>query len=130
MCYIKKLIGFIALFSCFVVKAQNNFETLGESQFAINHNVSKQYSVNVALKSRYYLYKDASFGFEQRQLDVVHFSTFKLNYKYHISFGLQYRNRDVFSDSSNEFRTTQQFNYLKQRFGVRYGHRFRTEQRF
>jgi len=72
--------------------------------------------VNFALKSRYYLYQDAAFRLEQRQLDVVHFSTFKLNYKYNISFGLQYRNRDVFSDSSNEFRTTQQFNYLKQPF--------------
>ncbi|NCO62838.1 MAG: DUF2490 domain-containing protein [Flavobacteriales bacterium] len=86
--------------------------------------------MNFALKSRYYLYQDAAFRLEQRQLDVVHFSTFKLNYKYNISFGLQYRNRDVFSDSSNEFRTTQQFNYLKQPFGARFGHRFRTEQRF
>ncbi|MGZ0015372.1 DUF2490 domain-containing protein [Yeosuana sp. AK3] len=116
--------------SCFVANAQNDFETLGESEFAINHNVSKQYSVNFALKSRYYLYQEAAFRLEQRQLDVVHFSTFKLNYKYNISFGLQYRNRDVFSDRSNEFRTTQQFNYLKQPFGVRFGHRFRTEQRF
>lgn len=116
--------------SCFVVKAQNDFETFGESEFAINHNVSKPYSVNFALKSRYYLYQDAVFRLEQRQLDVVHFSTLKLNYKYSISFGLQYRNRDIFSDGSNEFRTTQQLNYLKQPFGLRFGHRFRTEQRF
>lgn len=128
MHYTKNLIC-VLLFVCFKNVAQNNFETLGESAFAVNHKVSKNYSLNFALKDRYYLYKAADFTFEQRQIDIVHFSTFKLNYNHDLSVGLQYRNRDLFSNSSNELRITEQFNYKKQKIGIRYGHRFRAEQR-
>lgn len=129
--YSIKNLKFITLFLfCTKGITQNNLETLGESAVDLNYNISKNYSINVSVRSRYYLYKDAQFTFEQRQLDFVHFSTFKLNYNHNLSFGLQYRNSHLFSERSNEIRLTQQFNYVKQQFGVRYGHRIRTEQRF
>lgn len=102
---------------------------LGETAFAINHNVSKNYSVNFATRSRYFLYQDEALQYNQQQMDIFHFSTFKLNYSHDLSFGVYYRNRNLFETGSNEVRFTQQFNYKKQKLGVRYGHRFRTEQR-
>lgn len=131
MCSIKSLKLFILFFSFFKIVAQNNFETLGETSFVVNHEISKNYGINLALRSRYYLHKNAEFTFEQRQIDLVHFSNFKLNYNHDLSFGLQYRNRDLFNDGSFEFRITEQFNYNKKlSFGGRYGHRIRSEQRF
>ena len=119
------------IFLCFFkIVAQNDFETLGETSFAINHEISQNYSMNIALRSRYYLHKNAEFTFEQRQIDVVHFSNFKLNYNNDLSFGIQYRNRDLFSDNSYEFRITEQFNYNKKSpIGARFGQRIRSEQR-
>jgi hypothetical protein len=109
--------------------SQNNFKSLGESAIAINHKVSKDYSVNFAFRSRYFLYDDY-IRYQQQQVDVYHFSTFKLNFSHKLSFGVYYRNRDWFEASgSDELRFTEQFNYIKQRLGVRYGHRFRAEQR-
>lgn len=128
MLYIKRL-TFLTLFICFISGAQNNFVTLGETAFAINHSVSKNYSVNFATRSRYFLYQNNRILYNQQQIDVFHFSTFKLNFNHDLSFGIYYRNRDMFETGSNELRLTQQFNYKKQKLGVRYGHRFRAEQR-
>lgn len=127
---IKNLKLIILLLCCFKVVPQSDFETLGESSLDVNHKFSQNYSINTSVRSRYYLYKDLQFTFEQRQIDVAHFSNFKLNYNHDLSFGIQYRNRGLFSNSANELRITEQFNYNKKlQFGIRLGHRIRSEQR-
>lgn len=128
MHYIKSTLHLVIFLVNFTVFSQDNFNILGESSVALNYNVSKNYSVNFALRSRYFLYQD-TFTYKQQQLDFYHFSTFKLNYIHNLSFGIYYRNRDWFETGSDEWRFTQQFNYTKQQLGVRYGHRFRLEQR-
>lgn len=128
MHYIKSTL-YLALFAVnFIAFSQDNFNVLGESSVALNHNVSKNYSVNFAFRSRYFLHEDYV-TYKQQQIDFFHFSTFKLNYVHNLSFGVYYRNRDWFETGSDELRFTQQFNYTKQQLGVRYGHRFRLEQR-
>lgn len=130
MPYIKNLCFIVLLlFQGFAIKAQNNFSSLGESALSLNHKVSNTYSMNFAFRSRYVLYNDDGLQYQQQQVDVYHFSTFKLNYYHKLSFGIYYRNRDWFETGSNETRFTQQYNYIKQTLGVRYGHRFRAEQR-
>jgi hypothetical protein len=110
--------------------SQNSFKSLGESSISLNHKISKEYSVNFAFRSRHFLYTNQGLHYKQQQMDVYHFSTFKLNFSHKLSFGVYYRNRDWFEASgSDELRFTEQFNYIKQRLGVRYGHRLRTEQR-
>jgi hypothetical protein len=111
------------------VFSQDDFESLGETAFAINHKVSSNYKYNFALRSRYYLYQDNSFNIENRQIDVVHFSTFGLDYNHSLSIGIQYRFREPISRGSNELRLTQQFNYTKKNLSLRFGHRIRLEQR-
>lgn len=129
MRYIKNILFLFLLFGGFISKAQNDFITLGESAFGVNHNVSETYSINFTARSRYFLYRDAKIQYKQQQVDIFHFSTLKLNFNHALSFGVFYRNRDVFESGSNEIRFTQQFNYKTQKLGVRYGHRFITEQR-
>ena len=109
--------------------AQDNFESLGETSLAINHNVSNTYRINFSARSRYYLYRDSEFYIENRQIDLVHFSTYNLDYNHSLSFGIQYRFREGFDGDSNELRLTQQFNYTKQNLALRFGHRVRLEQR-
>lgn len=126
---IKPVILMLALLICGQGIAQDDFETLGESSFAIDHKVSNAYSYNFATRSRYYFYKDEAATLTNRQIDLVHFSTLKLNYNRSVSFGIQYRFRTIFDGESNELRLTQQFNYTKQNLALRFGHRIRFEQR-
>lgn len=123
---------YIAFFAFFIIQqnvAQDNFESLGETAFAVNHKLSESYSINFSARSRYYLYRDANFNIENRQVDLVHFSTYNLDYNHSLSFGVQYRFRENFDGGSNELRLSQQFNYTKQNLALRFGHRFQLEQR-
>ncbi len=109
--------------------AQDDFETLGETGFAVNHKVNSDYKMNFAVRSRYYVYQDAAYAFDFRQIDLAHFSSFNLDYNHSLSLGVQYRFRESIDGGSNELRLTQQFNYTKKKLGVRFGHRVRMEQR-
>lgn len=129
MHYIKYLIIVLLWLTSFAGISQDNFNTLGESAFAINHKITSNYNVNFALRSRYFLFRNKTIQYHQQQVDFYHFSTFNLDYSHKLSFGLYYRNRDWYNSGSNELRITQQFNYIKQKHGVRYGHRLRAEQR-
>jgi hypothetical protein len=126
---IKNSLNILLTFICSSIFAQNNFDALGESSISLNHKVSKDYSTNFSLRSRYVLYNASEFQYLQQQVDILHFSTFKLNYNHKLSLGILYRNRDWFDTGSDEIRFTQQFNYTKQTLGIRYGHRVRLEQR-
>jgi hypothetical protein len=131
MPYIKFLLfAFSACFTVFYATAQNNFISFGESILAANHKVSQTYTVSFALETRYFLYQNEALFYKQQQIDVAHFSTLNLNFNHALSLGLEYRERAVFEAGSNEIRITEQFNYKTQKLGVRYGHRFRSEQRF
>lgn len=130
MSYLKISSCSICVFLVSVISfSQENFESLGETGFAINHSVSDNYRVNFSTRSRYFLYKDSEFTFKNRQIDIVHFSTYNLAYNKSLSLGIQYRFRESFDGGSNELRITQQYNYIKKRLALRYGHRFRFEQR-
>ncbi|MEC3906588.1 DUF2490 domain-containing protein [Tamlana sp. 2201CG12-4] len=119
----------ILLFLTLKTKAQNNFNTIGESAVAFNYAISNDFSINFTARSRYVLYNKEDLQFLQQQVDFFHFSTLKLSYNHKISLGVYYRNRDLFETGRNEVRFLEQFNYIKQTLGVRYGHRFRAEQR-
>ena len=114
---------------CLPIYAQNDFEGLGETSFAINYKVNSDYKINFSVRSRYFLYQDNNFNFENRQLDVIHFSSLSLDYNHSLSVGIQYRIRESIDGGNNELRLTQQFNYTKSNAALRFGHRVRFEQR-
>lgn len=128
MCYINHLF-IVLLFTASYCFAQSNFESLGESGVAFNKKFSNNFKMNYATKARYFLYKNNGFNFENRQIDLLTFSTLNLNYNKSISIGVQYRFRENFGGKSNELRLTQQYNYTKKNLIWRFGHRVRAEQR-
>ncbi|WP_299128226.1 DUF2490 domain-containing protein [uncultured Winogradskyella sp.] len=109
--------------------AQQDFEGLGETSLTLNHKINSKYKINFSVRSRYFMYQDSNFNFENRQLDVVHFSTLNLDYNHSLGLGIQYRFREVIDGGTNELRLTQQFNYTKTNGAMRFGHRLRFEQR-
>ncbi len=125
----KHLVLFLTIFIGLTAYSQEDFEGLGESEFAINYRLNTNYKLNILVRYRYYLYQDDNFNFENRQIDLVHFSTFNLDYYHTLSLGIQYRIRESIDGGSNELRLTQQFNYTKTNQAIRFGHRLRLEQR-
>lgn len=112
------------------VFAQKNFTGFIEPEFAINYDVSKNYSHNFSLANRTYFHKNNAYKIDARQLDIKHFSNFKIKYNQSIAFGIQYRFREAFEENkSDELRFTEQYNFTHKPNNVRYGNRLRAEQR-
>ncbi|RDY59531.1 DUF2490 domain-containing protein [Flagellimonas nanhaiensis] len=110
--------------------SQENLTVYWQPQLAINYPVSKTYSHNFTVGHRAYLFDQDDIQIRGRQIDFIHFSKLDLRDNQSIALGIQYRTRDLFGKQPNELRLTQQYNTTKQPLVVRYGHRFRTEQRF
>lgn len=109
--------------------AQDNLTGYWQPQFAINYDVSPLYSHNFSVINRNYLVKEGESKIKTRHLDMVHFSTVKVQNNQSIALGILYRFREAFEDSENELRLTQQFNLTSKPYVVRFGHRIRSEQR-
>lgn len=132
MCYIKcdrwSLI-FVFLFGISTTFSQENFTGFWQPSIAVNYPVATNYSHNFSVQNRNFIYEDENLQLNTRQIDIVHFSNLSIRENQSIAFGILYRFRDVFEASSNELRFTQQYNIQYRPLVVRYGHRFRSEQR-
>ncbi|WP_298344270.1 DUF2490 domain-containing protein [uncultured Algibacter sp.] len=112
------------------LSAQQRTEILIQPQISFNLNSDKLYSQNFSLAHRSFLYKD-KWGYKGRQFDFSHFSTLALSSQSKLSLGAMYRNIKFFDvNDSNEFRLTQQYNFNARHTVIRFGHRFRVEERF
>ncbi|UJH66159.1 DUF2490 domain-containing protein [Allomuricauda sp. SCSIO 65647] len=114
---------------CLLTQAQENFTGYFQPQVALNYDVTPFYSHNFSVQNRNYFYEDEESRLQVRQLDLSHFSNLKIRDNQSMAFGIMYRFRENFDDGPNELRFTQQYNITQKKFVVRYGHRFRTEQR-
>ncbi|WP_147677206.1 DUF2490 domain-containing protein [Algibacter pacificus] len=130
MPYLQKSIFIFFIFISFKSLAQDHFSTLGETRFAINKKVSQSYEMNFTLRSRYFLYQDRHFQYQQQQVDFYHLSKLKMDKRHALSLGVYYRTRDPFDSGSDELRFIEQFTYKPQKQRTQFIHRFRAEQRF
>jgi len=127
---IRFLLFILLILTPFNSFAQDDFTTYVQPQIALNYPVVSNYSHNFAVQQRNYLYDDSQLDWRARQLDVVHFSKLKTSVNTSVAFGIQYRFRKNFEpDKNNELRLTQQFNKTFKPYLIRFGHRFRSEQR-
>lgn len=109
--------------------SQDNFTAYWQPAIALNYRVLGDYSHNFSIQNRNFIYNDESSQLRVRQIDFTHFSNYKLQDNQSISFGVLYRSRNPFDDGSNELRLTQQYTIQSRPYVIRYGQRFRTEQR-
>lgn len=113
-----------------MICAQENFTAYLQPQLALNYKVSAGYSHNFSIGQRNYMYDDSDLQLETRQLDLVHFSTVKIQVNQSFALGIQYRFREAFEPGKgNELRLVQQYNITSKPRVARLGNRFRWEQR-
>ncbi|PIB38046.1 DUF2490 domain-containing protein [Maribacter sp. 4G9] len=133
MSYTKKSCLFFFPFALMVpsiLLAQDNLTGYWNPQVALNYDVTPNYSHNFSVENRSFLYRNSQAQFTVRQMDLNHFSNLRIRDNQSIGFGVKYRFRNPFnSDANNELRLTQQFNVTFKRGSIRYGNRFRAEQR-
>lgn len=129
MFFTKWLCFFIFCLCLQVINAQNNLTGYWQPQVAINYDVAPLYSHNFSVANRNYVLDNGDVQLSVRQLDIAHFSNLKLQDNQSVALGIQYRFRDVFEGRGDELRFTQQYNFTKKPMTIRYGHRFRAEQR-
>lgn len=112
------------------LKAQENFTGYLQPSVALSYKLSPRISQNAALNLRNFYYRDEAYDLQTRQLDAVLFTQYALSGNQTLSLGIQYRFRNPFEpEAGNELRLTQQFNTTLKPAVLRFGHRFRAEQR-
>ena len=130
MFYIRTIIFILLISASEIMVSQSDFTMFNESNISFNHEGSSTYKMNFSVKGRNFMYEDDGMFIKQQQIEIGHFSTFGLSPKSSFSLGLMYRNKSWFEDSENELRGTLQFNTKSLMKNLRFGHRFRAEQRF
>ncbi|NNJ89683.1 MAG: DUF2490 domain-containing protein [Eudoraea sp.] len=130
--YFIRFLSFLSAFLFFnFVLAQEDYLVYWEPQLAVNYEVAPHYRHTFALISRNFVYQDQEIDIKGRHLDLAHFSSVEVSSNSSLAIGLLYRFREIFeNDQGNEFRLIQQFSTRSRPLIVRFGHRFRTEQRF
>jgi len=130
MCFIRKLLVIITFFFTISLLAQKNLIGYFEPSVALNYEAATNYLHNFSISNRNYIYNEEAYLFKTRQIDLSHFSELKISSNKSISLGIQYRFRSNFEpDKTNELRLTQQYNFTSKPNKIRFGHRFRSEQR-
>lgn len=110
--------------------AQENFSGYWQPDISLNYQVTPGYAHHFGVLQRIFLYREGAATFETRQVDIVHFSNVKLSGNESVGLGIQYRFRDPFEPGArNELRIVEQFNLTRKPYALRFGHRWRAEQR-
>lgn len=114
----------------FQSRAQEKFTFFLEPEIEINYNVTSTYSHSFGIENRNILYEDSHLGYAVKQIDVSHFSEFKLKENQAIGLGIQYRFENTFDGSEeNELRFMQQFEWENVKSRYTFKSRLRNEQR-
>lgn len=110
--------------------AQEKFTGYYEPYIQLEYDLTETYSHEFTIEDRTYWYDDKGFKVNIKQLDLAHFSSFKLNDKNALALGLQYRFEENFGgNGENELRFTEEYTYTTKPRATEFEHRVRAEQR-
>ncbi|KAB1068338.1 DUF2490 domain-containing protein [Tamlana haliotis] len=127
---INRTLFIIFILGWFKVFAQDSSAVLGETSVILIHPISKKYTADLTVRSRYFLYDPPSWQLRQQQVDLNLFSNYIIDKKHIVSLGIYYRYRTLFDTGRSEVRLTEKYNYITYNQKIRYRHKIRTEQRF
>ncbi|MUH34598.1 DUF2490 domain-containing protein [Zobellia amurskyensis] len=119
----------LLLASSLILQGQETFMGYWEPEIGISYKVAPLYSHKFSIEKRTLWFEDKTV-FDVEQIDVSHFSNYKLLDNQSIALGLMYRFESLFSDERDEFRLTEQYNLTTTHINYRLGHRIRAEQQF
>lgn len=108
---------------------QENFTAFWQPSAAVNYDVTPTYAHNFSIQNRNFIHRNQNTELTVRHIDIAHFSKLDIKGNQSLALGILYRFREVFDGGANELRLTQQYNLQSKPHVIRFGHRFRSEQR-
>lgn len=130
MCFTRKGYLFLLTLVSLAGHAQEDFTGYWQPDISLNYEVTQAYAHHFGVLQRIFFYRDGAAILETRQIDLVHFSNVKLSGNESVGLGIQYRFRNPFEPGApNELRLVEQFNLTRKPYALRFGHRWRAEQR-
>lgn len=111
-------------------KAQEKFTGNYEPYIKLEYKVTGVYSHKFIVEERINWYSKENLNANITQLDLAHFSTFKLSDKSALALGVQFRFEENFDKTQeNELRFTEEYKYSYKIQNSKIQHRLRSEQR-
>lgn len=128
----KEVLIMILFFATVVVsRGQEKFTGNYEPFIQLEYDLSENYSHEFTIEGRVHWYEKEEFKFQTKQIDLAHFSTYKLNKKNAVALGIQYRFEENFGgNDENEIRITEEYEFTNEGENIEWEHRMRAEQRF
>ena len=129
------LLFLICALNSFTSHSQTPSSFFWEPDFSLGFDSSEKWShtfgiAKRTLLSEYYEGEQMA-GWNVEHLELNHFTKYKTSANTALSFGIRYRFKEIFEESSyDELRFVEQFNISHPNSALDLGHRFRVEQRF
>jgi hypothetical protein len=109
---------------------QEDLSLLLQPRVSLNYAVTPAYFHNFSVAQRLSYLNLGEENLAVRNIDLTHFSNFKLGIHASAGLGILYRIREAFEgENTDEIRFTEQYNHVSRPGSIRFGHRFRVEQR-
>lgn len=117
---------------CSVLQAQQDFTGLINPSFSLKLKTETPWSYTFGIANRDVVYQNEKFDFEEKFLELKHYTHYKLSEKHKIGAGIRYRFTELssFKTKNNETRLVEEYTFSHRSEKVKFGHRFRLSQRF
>lgn len=110
--------------------AQGNFTSFFEPEIELNYAVTQRYSHSFGIENRNFIYRNHTFDYTVKQIDISHFSEFAIKENQSIGLGIQYRFEKTFNKvEEDEVRFMQQWEWENKHTNFILKNSIRNEQR-
>lgn len=127
----KKSIAVFLFFSCMLVEAQENFSVYNEPEISLEVETNTPWSYEFGVAHRRLVYANEEYAMVAKNIELSHFTHYKVGAGSKIGLGLKYKFTELFSETAHDkFLIMQQYDYGKKYNWIKIGHRLRVEERF
>lgn len=130
---LKTVFSILLLFiSCSVLNAQHDFTGLINPSFSLKLKTETPWSYTFGIANRDVVYQNEEFDFQEKFIELNHYTHYKISEKHKIGAGIRYRFTELrsFKTKNNETRLVEEYTFSHHSEKVKFAHRFRLSQRF
>lgn len=117
---------------CLTLNAQNDFTGLINPAFSLKIKTETSWSYTFGIANRDVVYQLEKFDFEEKFLELNHYTHYKISENHKVGAGIRYRFTELrsFKTRNNETRLVEEYTFSHGKGKVEFAHRFRLSQRF
>lgn len=128
-----KLLYILSFFflTCFAMNAQDNLSVYNEPEISIGVATDTPWSFDFGVAHRRLMYANEASAYIAKNIELSHFTHYKIGKNSKIGLGLKYKFTELFSETAHDkFLIMQQFSHGKKYGKTKWSHRLRLEERF